>query len=149
MRALVQRVSEARVQIDNETVGEISKGLLVFVGVRVGDSTKEASLLAGKVCKLRVFDDSIGKMNLSVKDVSGHLLVVSQFTLYGDTRKSNHPSYSLAASAEAARALYEDFVMYCTKSGLFVATGRFGADMKVLLVNDGPVTIFCSTDNES
>lgn len=149
MRALIQRVREARVQVASETVGEIGRGLLVLLGVRTGDSAREAQLLANKVCNLRIFDDGNGVMNVNIKDAGGQLLVISQFTLLGDTRKGNRPSYARAASSSVAQPLYEAFVRYCADCGLFVATGRFGASMTVTLVNEGPVTLFCSTDNES
>ena len=146
MRALVQRVSEASVTVDNVVVGQIGVGLLVLLGVRTGDTEKQAEQLAAKVSHLRIFNDAEGKMNRSVQDVSGAVLVISQFTLYADTGKGHRPSYSNAARADIAEPLYEAFVKNCRAIGLPVATGIFGADMKVGLVNDGPVTILCEID---
>lgn len=136
-------------KVDGVIAGKIGRGLVVLVGVKSGDTNREAMLLADKVCKLRVFDDTNGKMNLNVTEAGGELLVISQFTLYGDTSSGNRPSYSSAARAEEAEPLYKEFIKYCAGKGLFVATGVFGADMKVLLENDGPVTLLCSTENKS
>lgn len=147
MRALVQRVSEASVTVDNVVVGQIAGGLLVLLGVRSGDTEKQAEQLAAKVSGLRIFNDAEGKMNRSVQEVAGAILVVSQFTLYADTGRGHRPSYSNAARAGIAEPLYEVFVKNCGKTGLPVATGIFGADMKVHLVNDGPVTILCEIDD--
>ncbi|HWF45426.1 MAG TPA: D-aminoacyl-tRNA deacylase [Bryobacteraceae bacterium] len=146
MRALIQRVLEARVEVDGVAVGEIGRGLLVFLGIRNGDSGEHAELLSRKVIQLRIFPDEQGKMNRSLLDVSEKLLVVSQFTLYGDTRKGNRPSYSEAARPEVAKQLYEKFVELCRTKGILVETGRFQAHMNVYLVNDGPVTLLCDTD---
>ncbi|HEX4229198.1 MAG TPA: D-aminoacyl-tRNA deacylase [Bryobacteraceae bacterium] len=146
MRALVQRVLEARVEVDGVAVGQIGRGVLVFLGVRNGDSDEQAELLSRKVVQLRIFPDDEGKMNRSLLEVSGKLLVVSQFTLYGDTRKGNRPSYSEAARPEIANRLYEKFVELCRTKGILVETGRFRAHMNVYLVNDGPVTLLCDTD---
>ncbi|HEX5272330.1 MAG TPA: D-aminoacyl-tRNA deacylase [Gemmataceae bacterium] len=141
MRAVVQRVSRARVVIDGETAGEVGTGLLVLLGVTHDDTAEAASWLADKVVGLRVFNDADGKMNRSVGDVGGGVLVVSQFTLYGDCRKGRRPSFIDAARPEIAVPLYERFVNAVKALGVPVATGRFGAMMQVELVNDGPVTL--------
>lgn len=147
MRALVQRVSEARVTIDGQVRGEIGNGLLVFLGVKYSDTEEHADQLASKVAKLRIFADSERKMNLSVLDIGGEVLIVSQFTLYGETKKGNRPSYSQAAPPELAERLYKHFVQICSDKGLRVATGIFRAQMKVTLVNDGPVTLMCYAED--
>ncbi len=145
MRAVIQRVTEARVIVDGDTVGAIGRGLLVLLGVAPGDSAEQASWLAEKLSGLRVFADADGKMNLAVTDVGGAVLVVSQFTLYGDCRKGRRPSFVDAAAPEIAEPLYEAFVRETRSFGVPVATGRFGADMRVELVNDGPVTLIIDT----
>ena len=147
MRAVLQRVTEARVMIDDEIVGEIGPGLLVFVAVHRDDSESEASRLASKILRLRVFPDTSGKMNLNVTEFEGSLLVVSQFTLYGETRKGNRPSFDNAAAPVKAQLLYDFFVSICRSSGVKTATGRFQAHMRVQLVNDGPVTILCDSES--
>jgi D-aminoacyl-tRNA deacylase len=148
MRVLIQRVRRARVTVADEVVGQIGHGLLVLVGIHALDSTKEADWMANKIAGLRVFDDESGKMNRSVKDVGGALLLVSQFTLYGDIKKGNRPSYSEAASPEAAGRLYDYFVAACRENcKLQVETGVFQAQMDVELVNDGPVTIWCEKES--
>jgi D-tyrosyl-tRNA(Tyr) deacylase len=136
VRALVQRVSGAAVEVDGEEVARIGSGLLILLGVRSGDGIEEADRIAGKIERLRVFEDAEGKLNLSVRDVDGELLCVSQFTLYGDTRRGNRPSFVDAAPPEEAEALYER-----VRSALGAQGGRFGARMSVSLVNDGPVTL--------
>jgi D-tyrosyl-tRNA(Tyr) deacylase len=141
MRAVVQRVSRASVTAAGEVTGEIGPGLVVLLGVRSGDTAKEADYLADKVANLRIFADDHDKMNRSVIDTGGAVLVVSQFTLYGDCRKGRRPSYNEAAPPEPAERLYQYFVASLRKQGLSVATGRFQAMMAVELVNDGPVTI--------
>ena len=141
MRALVQRVTEARVRIDGDVVGEIGPGLCVLVGVTHDDTDSIANTLAEKVWHLRVFDDADGTMNLPVADAGGSLLVVSQFTLYGDTRKGRRPSWITAAPPEVAEPLVEAFTSRLRELGADVATGRFRADMAVELINDGPVTL--------
>ena len=141
MRAVLQRVTMARVEVDGAVVGEISGGLLVLLGVTKTDTAAEAATLADKVLNLRIFADDAGKMNRSVLDTGGGLLVVSQFTLYGDCRKGRRPSFDQAAPAEQARALYEEFVALARRSGLRVETGVFQAHMAVSLLNDGPVTL--------
>ncbi len=143
MRALIQRVSEASVTVDDKVVGQIGSGVLVFLGVGREDNNLQAEQLARKVTQLRIFPDQEGRMNRNVADVSGEMLIVSQFTLYGDTRKGNRPSYSEAARPEAAKELYEYFVNVCRNRGIHVSTGVFQAHMKVHLVNDGPVTLMC------
>jgi D-aminoacyl-tRNA deacylase len=140
MRALLQRVTEARVIVDQVVTGEIAAGLLVFLGVSKVDTEADADFIAGKVLNLRIFSDEQGKMNRSVLDTGGALLVVSQFTLYGDCRKGRRPSFDDAAPAEQARSLYEHFVAV-TRRSLRVETGIFQADMAVSLTNDGPVTL--------
>ncbi len=127
-------------------MGRIGAGLVVFVGVREGDSEADAAKLAAKVVRLRLFSDAAGKMNLSLEQTGGELLVVSQFTLYAETSKGNRPSYSLAAKPETARNLYELFVSNCRARGIPVETGLFRAHMVVNIVNDGPVTISCQTE---
>ena len=141
MRAVVQRLSEASVRVDGAVVGAIGRGLLVLLGVGTGDSEDDADFLAEKVLNLRVFADEQGQMNRSLLDVRGGLLVVSQFTLYGDARRGRRPSYTDAAPPEEANRLYERFVSRVRPSGLEVATGVFRAMMDVALVNEGPVTL--------
>jgi D-aminoacyl-tRNA deacylase len=141
MRAVIQRVSQARVKVDGSVLGEIGPGLLALVGVAKPDTAAEAEFLAEKILHLRVFPNEAGKMNRSLLDTGGALLVVSQFTLYGDCRKGRRPSFDAAAPAEQAQALYEHFVEVARRSGLRVATGVFQAHMDVSLVNDGPVTL--------
>jgi D-aminoacyl-tRNA deacylase len=136
VRALVQRVSRAAVEVDGEEVASIGPGLLVLLGVRTGDTAEQADRLAGKLERLRVFEDADGKLNLSVRDMGGELLCVSQFTLYGDARKGNRPSFVDAAPPELAEPLYER-----VRSALGAQGGAFGARMSVSLVNDGPVTL--------
>jgi D-tyrosyl-tRNA(Tyr) deacylase len=140
MRALLQRVTEARVVVDGAITGEIGPGLLVLLGVSKQDTEADADFVAQKILNLRIFEDQQGKMNLSVLDTSGALLVVSQFTLYGDCRKGRRPSFDDAAQAEQARALYEYFISVSRRS-LQVETGIFQAHMSVSLTNDGPVTL--------
>jgi D-tyrosyl-tRNA(Tyr) deacylase len=142
MKALIQRVSEARVEVENQTVGEIGPGLLVLVCAVPEDDEEVATRLAAKIAKLRIFEDAAGKMNLSVGDIGGAALVVSQFTLAADTRKGNRPSFIGAAAPEQARALYERFAEALAAQGLPVERGRFGAAMRIHLINDGPVTIW-------
>jgi D-tyrosyl-tRNA(Tyr) deacylase len=140
MRAVVQRVSHAQVKVDGKVVGKIEKGYLVLLGVKEGDTTKEADFLANKVVNLRVFEDENDKMNLSIKDVGGEMLIVSQFTLYGDASHGNRPSFTEAARPEEANSLYEYFCDKVNKE-VHVEKGIFQAEMKVELLNDGPVTI--------
>ena len=140
MRAVVQRVSSARVRVDERIVGEIGQGLLVLAGVETADGPADLQYIAGKVRDLRIFDEA-GKMNRSIEEVGGAVLVVSQFTLCGDCRKGRRPSFDEAAPPEVAKALYDDLVRELRTSGLTVQTGEFQAKMRVELVNDGPVTI--------
>lgn len=141
MRAVVQRVSEARVVVNNLVVGEIDKGLLVLLGVGQEDDKTDLLYLKDKILGLRIFEDKDEKMNLSLLDIQGELLVVSQFTLYGDTRKGRRPNFMNASPPDIAKKMYIDFVEECRKENLKVETGEFGEHMDVKLVNDGPVTI--------
>ena len=141
MRALVQRVSYARVKVAGETVGEIGAGLLILLGVGLEDTPKEAAFVADKCANLRIFEDDAGKMNLSLLDTGGSALVISQFTLYGDASHGRRPSFSSAAPPELAEPLYMKFVELMREAGVPVETGRFRAEMAVELCNDGPVTI--------
>lgn len=149
MRVVVQRVNEASVTINNEIVSKIEKGLLVLVGVEDEDTQEDINWLCQKITQLRIFDDANGVMNKSIKDINGDLIIVSQFTLHASTKKGNRPSYIKAAKPDIAIPLYESFVStmedYLGKS---VGTGRFGADMKVQLINDGPVTIWIDSKNK-
>lgn len=145
MRALLQRVSRASVEVDGKIVGEIGAGLLIFLGVATGDVEAQAQQLADKVANLRIFPDLEGKMNLSVRDTGGACLIVSQFTLYGDTRRGRRPSFDNAARPEIARTIYELFVESIRRSGVRVETGVFQAHMMVSLANDGPVTLLCES----
>lgn len=141
MRAVVQRVTRAKVTVDKEVVGEIANGLVVLLGIASNDTPRDASYLADKIVALRICDDDAGKMNLSVRETGGGVLVVSQFTLFGDVRRGLRPSWSDAAAPEVAEPLYEIFVSHLRKSITKVATGSFRRMMQVELVNDGPVTI--------
>ena len=146
MRAVVQRVSSSKVTVDGNTTGEIKKGLLVLLGVTHEDTSKDVDYIIDKVLNLRIFEDEDEKMNLSLKDVEGELLVVSQFTLYGDCRKGRRPSFSTAARPELATKLYEEFIEKSRKEGIVTQTGQFGAHMMVDLTNDGPVTILLESN---
>ncbi len=142
MRVVLQRCSRAEVRIDGETVGKIGRGFLLLVGITDGDTKVQADLIAKKAAQMRVFEDAEGKMNLSLNDVDGAILSISQFTLYADCKKGNRPSFIRAARPETAEPLYDYFnERLRTEYGLQVETGRFGADMKVDFINDGPVTI--------
>ena len=146
MRVVLQRCTRAEVRIDGQTVGRIGKGFMCLVGITEGDTTVEADLLAKKVAKMRVFEDEQGKMNLALKDVGGAILSISQFTLYADCRKGNRPSFIRAARPEIAEPLYDYFNSQLRQTyEIAVETGRFGADMKVDFINDGPVTILMDT----
>lgn len=148
MRVVIQRCSHAEVRINNKVVGRIGKGFVLLVGITDTDTEKEVDILAKKVAQLRVFEDADGKMNLSLKDVNGAILSISQFTLYADCRKGNRPSFIQAARPEQASPLYDYFNQALRDSyGLTVETGQFGADMKVDFVNDGPVTILLDSDD--
>lgn len=141
MKFVIQRVTEASVTVENDTIGKIDKGYLVLIGVGKEDTTAEADRLIKKMLGLRIFADENGKTNLSLKDVNGQLLLVSQFTLYADCRKGNRPSFVNAGDPDKAEALYEYIIAECRKQVPVVETGSFGADMKVSLCNDGPFTI--------
>lgn len=147
MRAVVQRVSRAGVSVSGAVLGEVGPGLMVLVCAMAGDGEAEAKALAAKIAKLRIFADEAGKMNRSVIDIGGSALVVSQFTLAADTSRGNRPGFSAAAAPEAGEQLYLAFAAALQSSGVPVATGRFGADMAVDLVNDGPVTIWLDTES--
>lgn len=146
MRALVQRVSEASVTVEGEALGEIGPGLLILVCAMDGDSKVQADRLAAKISKLRIFKDADGRMNRSVLDTGGSALVVSQFTLAADTRRGNRPGFSTAAAPAEGERLYDYFAARLAALGVATAKGRFGADMKVRLLNDGPVTIWMDTE---
>ena len=146
MRAILTRVKSASVVIDGETVGKIGKGFLILLGVGPNDTEKECRYLAEKALGLRIFEDENGKMNRSLEDVGGEVLVVSQFTLYGNCRKGRRPSFTDAAGPELGEQLYEKFLSICQELGYPPQHGRFGADMKVESINDGPVTLILDTD---
>ena len=149
MRIVLQRVKSASVSIEGTVVGEIEQGFLLLVGVGPDDTRDDASYLARKIAGMRIFSDENGKMNLSIDQVGGKILSVSQFTLFADTKKGNRPSFTGAASPEAANKLYEEFnEILRTEYGLIVEIGEFGADMQVSLLNDGPVTILLDTKNQ-
>ena len=141
MKLLIQRVQNAEVSVNEKIVGKIGKGFLVLCGITHNDTEQEADYLAKKLCNLRVFEDENKKMNLSVKDVNGELLIVSQFTLYADCSSGNRPSFTNAAKPDEANKLYEYFIKKCKSYDLKVETGIFGANMQISLINDGPVTI--------
>ncbi|MBW2477342.1 MAG: D-tyrosyl-tRNA(Tyr) deacylase [Deltaproteobacteria bacterium] len=141
MRAVIQRVTQAQVFVDNKAVGQIEQGLVVLLGIAQGDGDQDIAYLADKVAGLRVFEDNAGKMNLSVSDIAGGVLVVSQFTLLGDCRKGRRPSFTDAEQPQRANTLYESFVSSVRQKGIRVATGIFQAAMQIKLVNDGPVTL--------
>lgn len=149
MRIVLQRVKSASVSIEDSVVGEINQGFLLLVGVGPEDTSDDASYLARKIAGMRIFSDENGKMNLSIDQIGGKILSVSQFTLFADTKKGNRPSFTGAASPEAANQLYEEFNEILRREyDLTVETGEFGADMQVSLVNDGPVTIILDTKNQ-
>lgn len=141
MRLLIQRVSKASVKVEGECVGKINKGFLVFLGITHEDTKDNVNYLVNKLYNLRVFEDENEKMNLSIKDINGEILIVSQFTLYADTSHGNRPSFINAAKPDKANELYEYFIEKAKQTGLKIEAGIFGADMKVKLLNDGPVTI--------
>lgn len=146
MRAVVQRVTQASVTVDGELLGRIGKGFLILLGVADGDTRETADRLADKICRLRIFEDENGKTNLSLSDVGGELLVISQFTLYADCRKGNRPSFIKAGAPQMANDLYEYFMGRCRRHVDVVERGRFGADMKVELLNDGPFTLMLDSE---
>ncbi len=141
MKLVIQRVKNAQVDVENVTVGKIEKGFLVFLGMTHLDTEVEADYLIKKLCNLRVFEDNNSKMNLSIEDVKGELLIISQFTLYADCTSGNRPSFSKSMKPDNANILYEYFCTKCSEKGIKVENGIFGADMKISLINDGPVTI--------
>ena len=141
MRVVVQRVTRASVTVEGKTIGEIGVGLVLLIGVAKGDTQGDLVYVMDKCVHLRIFEDDAGKMNLSLKDIEGEILAISQFTLYGDTRKGRRPGFDQAAPPDVAEPMYEAAVRHLKHHGLTVATGRFGAHMKVDLVNDGPVTL--------
>ncbi len=146
MRAVLQVVTNADVKIDGRISGEIDRGLLVLLGVGKDDTDEQIKKLGDKIIKLRIFDDADGKTNLSIKDVGGDMLIVSQFTLYWNCKKGNRPSFDNAMPPDTANKMYLDFVDYIKAQGINVQMGEFGADMKVSLTNDGPVTVVLDTD---
>lgn len=146
MRALIQRVTQARVEVEGKIIGQTGPGVLILICAMQGDTVEQADKLALKIHKLRIFRDPAGKMNLALKDTGGSALVVSQFTLAADTRSGNRPGFSTAASPEMGQALYQHFVQNLRALGVQTQTGEFGADMAVHLINDGPVTIWMDTE---
>ncbi len=146
MRAVVQRSYEASVKVDDKTIGEIDWGMVVLLGVKDNDTEEDLKYILRKVLNLRIFDDENGVMNKSILDVGGSILLISQFTLYGDVRKGNRPSYSNAAGFEEGKALYEKMIEEIEKSDIKVETGSYGADMEVSLINNGPVTILLDSE---
>ena len=148
MRAVVQRVLKSSVTVDGEIIGEIGSGLNVLLGICEGDTDADIKYLKDKIVNLRIFEDEEGKMNKSLLDVGGELLVISQFTLYGDCRKGRRPSFSRALGGDAANEMYEKFVASCKEDVSKVATGEFGADMKVDILNDGPVTLLLESNKD-
>lgn len=148
MRAVIQRVSQAKVVVDENTVGQIGKGFMILLGVHEQDTQADVDYLVGKISKLRVFEDDQQKMNRSIIDVGGEILSISQFTLFADTKKGNRPSFVQAAKPDTAIPLYEAFNEGLRQAGIPVETGIFGADMKCHLVNDGPVTIIIDSQNK-
>lgn len=148
MRVVLQRVSSARVTVDDQELGAIGQGYMLLVAIQDADTEAELDYLVRKITGLRVFEDEAGKMNSSIQDVGGSILSISQFTLYADTRRGNRPSFTDAGAPAYAEKMYDQFNTKLAATGLTVATGEFGADMKVSLVNDGPVTIIFDTDNK-
>jgi D-aminoacyl-tRNA deacylase len=149
MRVLLQRVSEASVTVEKKIIGSIQYGLLILVGIESTDTTEDILWLSQKICNLRIFNDDKGLMNVSIKDISGEILVISQFTLHAETKKGNRPSFIQAAKPEIAIPIYEQFKIQIAKDlGKPIESGQFGADMKVMLVNDGPVSIWIDTKNK-
>ncbi|MBR1654571.1 MAG: D-tyrosyl-tRNA(Tyr) deacylase [Clostridia bacterium] len=147
MKFVIQRVSKASVTVDNNVIGKINKGFLVLIGVTHNDTKEIADLMIRKLLNLRVFSDENDKMNLSLKDVEGELLLISQFTLYANCKRGNRPDFINAAKPDVAKELYEYIITKCNENGYKVETGEFGADMKVELLNDGPVTIILDSEN--
>lgn len=148
MRAVIQRVLKAEVEVDNTIIASSKEGLLIFLGIEKGDKEEDIRYLAKKISNLRVFDDGHGKMNLSIKDIGGEAMVISQFTLLADTRRGNRPSFERAEEPQRAKELYERFIEEMRDSGVPVHSGRFGASMKIKLINNGPVTILMGGDTK-
>lgn len=148
MRAVIQRVTQAEVVIEQQSVGKIAQGFMILLGIHESDTIEDVAYLVRKISKLRVFEDDGGKMNLSLQEINGSILSVSQFTLYADTKKGNRPSFIEAARPEVAIPLYEQFNKQLKELAIPVETGEFGADMKVSLINDGPVTIIIDTKDK-
>jgi D-tyrosyl-tRNA(Tyr) deacylase len=149
MKVVIQRVNEASVSIDGQIVGAIQKGLLVLLGIETADTMEDVDWLSNKIVQMRIFDDAEGVMNLSMKDIGGNILLVSQFTLHASTKKGNRPSYIAAAKHDISIPLYEDMIKKLTEAmGAPIQTGVFGADMKVALINNGPVTIIVDSKNK-
>jgi D-tyrosyl-tRNA(Tyr) deacylase len=148
MRAVIQRVKSAAVYVDERLSGQIKQGLLIFIGVGKGDAEDDVSYMATKIPELRIFEDSSGKFNLSLKEIGGEILVVSQFTLYGDCKKGRRPSFTDAEEPVAAKYLYEQFILRLKEQGLSVQTGEFQANMEVHLINDGPVTLILESKKD-
>lgn len=146
MRAVIQRVLESKVEVNGETIGKINNGIMLLLGVKDGDTEKDFDYIYRKTVNLRIFDDEEGVMNKSIKDVGGEILVISQFTLYGDARKGNRPSYVKAAKFEEGKEFYSKFIAKLEEEGIHAEHGEYGADMKVSLVNDGPVTILLDSE---
>ncbi|RYV03118.1 D-tyrosyl-tRNA(Tyr) deacylase [Shewanella sp. OPT22] len=149
MKAIIQRVKQAQVDVNNKTIGQINQGILILLGVEQQDTQQDAEQLAQRIINYRIFNDDDGKMNLNLEQIQGELLVISQFTLAADTRRGRRPSFSSAATPQHAEQLYCHFVDYCKKQNITTATGEFGADMQVSLVNDGPVTFALETKEKS
>lgn len=147
MRAVIQRVSEASVKIDGEIRGQIGRGFMILLGVAKDDGEEDLTYLVRKIAGMRIFEDENGKMNLSIGDVEGELLIISQFTLFADTKKGNRPGFSNAGLPEPSKAMYLEFIKRFRDLGFTVGEGEFGADMKVSLINDGPVTILIDSKN--
>ena len=149
MRVVIQRVSEASVKVENQVIGQIKSGLMILAGFEAEDNQKDLEWISGKICKLRIFNDENGVMNINIKDAGGAILLVSQFTLHADAQKGNRPSYIKAARPEIAIPLYQKFIQQLELDlGKPIQTGEFGADMKVSLVNDGPVTILLDSKKD-
>ena len=149
MKVVIQRVNEASVSIDGQIVGAIQKGLLVLLGIETADTMEDVDWLSNKIVQMRIFDDAEGVMNLSMKDIGGNILLISQFTLHASTKKGNRPSYIAAAKHDISIPLYEDMIKKLTEAmGAPIQTGVFGADMKVALINNGPVTIIVDSKNK-
>ena len=145
MKAIIQRVTQAQVEVNQQTIGKINQGILVLLGVEQQDTRADAEQLAQRIINYRIFNDDNGKMNLNLEQIQGELLVISQFTLAADTSRGRRPSFSAAATPEQAKQLYLHFVDYCKKQNITTATGEFAADMQVNLINDGPVTFALET----